>query len=346
MIAFPFSSDMVESGNHENRELTSFNEVINASWRNKPYYFREYFNDHLPLKNQIITLHSLVFMRLFNTTASPLVVVGSDGWLFFNNIGLDNPISDVTGVTSFSSEEMNRIASGINARTKSLSDAGIELRVLIIPNKEAVYSDFLPGYISSRRVQNSRTDVLADYLVRETDNVIYPKNELIKSKDDYRVYHKYDTHWNGIGGYIAAREVFLSLGIGLPEPGDCEIAQVKPSKDLAVMAGIEDFCNDDYEYEVLYNGENPEFTSEEIAPGILRHTGNAADKRTVVVIGDSYFAALRGYFCSQFCEVIEINRNTASYEPDKVIEKYQPSIVIRQVVERASSTLLQDDILS
>ena len=345
MLIFPLVSGFMNNENREKRELTTFSEVISAPYRNKPYFFRRYFNDHLPFKNQIITMHSLLTMRLFKTTASPLVAVGNEGWLFFNNIGLDNPVSDVTGLTSYSDEQMEIILENISRKTEQLEESGIDFRLLIIPNKEAVYSEYLPSYINSHRAEKSRTDLLVEFLLDNGRNVIYLKEGLLKEKEYNRVYYKYDTHWNSIGAYVAARELFSSLDISAPEIDDCDIVLSAPAKDLAVLAGIEDFCVDDYGAKVIWTKEAVTYESVEIAPGIIKHTSNAEDKRTVMVVGDSYFISLRGYFCEQFSEVIEINRNTAEYDPQKLIDKYHPDIIIRQVVERSSSTLMLEDIL-
>ncbi|NMA06700.1 MAG: hypothetical protein GX928_03155 [Ruminococcaceae bacterium] len=76
MIVYVFIRDTIDSENRENRELVQFSEVVAAPLRSKPYVFQQYFNDHLPFKNQLVALNSLISMRLFHTTASPLVLVG------------------------------------------------------------------------------------------------------------------------------------------------------------------------------------------------------------------------------------------------------------------------------
>ncbi len=344
MIAFPFVG--LSADNLENRELIDFSEVTRAPIRNKPAVFREFFNDHLPFKNEIVGINSLVSMKLFRTTASPLVVVGEDGWLFFNNIGKDNPIDDVVGNTSFSDEEMELAKNNIDRRARELAEKGIDLRILIAPNKEAMYREYLPEYIRSRAAAESRTDRLVYFLNGEEGRVVYPKEELENEKAEHRLYYRYDTHWNALGAYLGAQKLYHTLEIELPDLDSYQMETGVPPKDLANLAAIGDFCRDDVSYTLTGFDSGVTFEREEIANGYVRYTSDAADNRTVLVIGDSYFGALRPYFYTQFSTVIEINRNATQFNPNALIEEYQPDIVILEMVERASSILLHDDILS
>jgi len=346
MLAFPAVRGFIDTGNRENRRMTSFSEVIDAPYTDKPALFSEYYNDNLPFKNQIITLVSLMSMRFFRTTASPLVVMGEEGWLFFNNIGQDNPVSDVTGQTAFSAEELELVRENIARRAEDLRGRGIDFHILLIPNKEAIYKEYLPAYLRSRVAAESRTDMLASFLNSETQTVVYPGEVLARHASDYRLYYKYDSHWNELGAYLAARELFADMEIELPGLEQCELAPAAPSKDLAMLAGVSDFCNDDYAYQIKHFGTSVTVDTEYLLNGIVRYTSDAADKRTVLVIGDSYFEALKRCFYNQFADVIEVNRNIAEYDPNKLIKQHKPDIVVLQLVERASSVLLHEDILS
>jgi hypothetical protein len=345
MIVYVFIRDTIDTENRENRELVQFSEVVAAPLRSKPYVFQQYFNDHLPFKNQLVALNSLVSMRLFHTTASPLVLVGEENWLFFNNIGADNPIDDVLGITTYSEEDLERAAENIERRRENLKSQGIELCVMLVPNKEAAYSEYLPGYIRGKVADESRTDKLVAYLSKNGVDIVYPKDELLAAKEKNHVYYKYDTHWNHLGAYTGVCELYACMGISLPTLDNYQLTIGTPAKDLAELAGIGTFCEDDVSYWTEGFGEGVVYEAENVDYGHIRYTSDSEDNRTVLVIGDSYFGSMQPYFYLQFGEVIEINRNAAKYDPDELIARYRPDIVVLQLVERASSILLHEDIL-
>ncbi|MDO5138695.1 MAG: hypothetical protein Q4D71_09615, partial [Oscillospiraceae bacterium] len=83
VLAYPVLSQFIDTENHENRVLAEFPSISDGT-----EYFNKltvWFNDNLLYKNQLVSLHSNLFLSLFNTTPNPRVVVGEDGWLFYNN---------------------------------------------------------------------------------------------------------------------------------------------------------------------------------------------------------------------------------------------------------------------
>lgn len=347
VVVFQFTKGFLDTTNYENRELVSLGDVADAPLEKKPLAFQEYFNDHLPFKNQLVGLNSAVSLKLFKTTASPLVVVGADDWMFFNNIGQDNPIDDVIGATAFTPGEMAQIAANIDSRKSNLESRGIEFYLTIAPNKENIYAEYLPGYILERAQPQSRTDLLADYLLTSGTEFSYAKPELLAAKPSQQVYYKYDTHWNELGGYIGTRALFADMGIELaPLSGYTISAEpgAAPS-DLSDLAAISGLYNDDCAYTLEGFAPGVSYTVEDVAPGVKRSTSNAADTRTVLIFGDSYFNSMEQYVCRSFGEVVWVNRNTAAYDAETLIAEYEPDIVVLQIIERSSSVLLHDDIL-
>lgn len=288
MLVYPLVKNVLDTENRENRELVPFSEVAAAPLRNKPYVFQQYFNDHLPFKNQLVALNSLVSMRLFHTTASPLVLVGEEGWLFFNNIGADNPIDDVLGVTTYSEEDYERAADNIERRREQLELQGIDFHVMIVPNKEAAYSEYLPDYVRKNAAEESRTDGLMAYLSERGVDVVYPKDALLAVKEQNQVYYKYDTHWNHLGAYTGVRELYEKMGISLPLLNTYELTTSAPAKDLADLAAIGAYCEDDVSYWTEGFGADIHYEVENVDRGHVRYTSDAEDRRTVLVIGDSY----------------------------------------------------------
>ncbi|NMA06699.1 MAG: hypothetical protein GX928_03150 [Ruminococcaceae bacterium] len=249
------------------------------------------------------------------------------------------------GITTYSEEDLERAAENIERRRKNLKSQGIELYVMLVPNKEAAYSEYLPGYIRGKVADESRTDKLVEYLSKNGVDIVYPKHELLAAKEKNQVYYKYDTHWNHPGAYTGVCELYARMGISLPTLDNYQLTIGTPAKDLAELAGIGTFCEDDVSYWTEGFGEGVVYEAENVDYGHIRYTSDSEDNRTVLVIGDSYFGSMQPYFYLQFGEVIEINRNAAKYDPDELIARHRPDIVVLQLVERASSVLLHEDIL-
>ncbi|MCZ9961034.1 hypothetical protein OFQ54_04240 [Brachyspira hyodysenteriae] len=82
-----------------------------------------------------------------------------------------------------------------------LNNRGIELLIILPVDKKYIYSEYYPKYINKQLLVNNDKEKIFDELKSYVD-IIFPKNELMKYKDIYRLYYEFDDHWNNIGGYI------------------------------------------------------------------------------------------------------------------------------------------------
>lgn len=342
ILAYPLVSPYLDTENHENRILADLPAITDGfdffdnltSW----------FNDHLPYKNQLVSIHSNLFLSLFNTTPNPRVVVGEDGWLFYNNYDAESPIDDILGRTSFSAEETAIIENNLKEAGVSLNERDITFVFLLAPNKESIYREQLPEYLRDITVEQTRADILTKNI--ETGNciLVYPKEEILEAKDSYQLYYRYDTHWNRLGAYVGFRSVCNELGVNVPLLQELSVANdMGYPKDLADLAGIGSRCTSDSEYVItdLY----PDVTVEETQDDkVTVYTSNAETEKTVLVIHDSYYRSMRYYLPRVFTEVISVDRDYSDlYSVQKYIEKYQPEIVIMEVVERGIQIMLHEN---
>ena len=345
-LIFALVKDGVDTENHENRELASFPDS-SVHFERWPAAFDGWYIDHLPFKNQFTAANSLIQIALFNTTTSPRVVVGEDGWLFYNNYDADdNPISDILGHNEFTDAERETMLANIEAAQSARPDT--QFILLIAPNKETVYREMLPEYIAENAVRQTRVEQLCDRLAERTDCLVWPEDALLEAARTQQVYYKYDTHWNLIGGYIGVKEVCEKAGVTLPELSTLEIADsgaVYPA-DLAALAGIQARSTDDAEYSVVGFGEDVSVTRDElnfISPA-TRFTSNASDERIVLFVHDSFYKSMEGYLPLVFSEVISVERNYYDlYGCHALIEEFQPDIILMEVAERGAVLLLHED---
>ena len=342
LLLYPLVSPFLDTENHENRTLAQWPSLSDGT-----AVFGEistYFEDHLPYKNQMVSLQSSLFLSLFNNTSNPRVVVGQDGWLFYNNYDAENPMDDILGISRFSEEEIRQILRNLDDAAERAEESGTQFIFLLAPNKETVYREKLPVYLQDQLTDETRADLLAEAAEGGKAAFVYPKEALLREKENIPVYYRYDTHWNRLGGYIGFREVCRKAGIEVPKLSTFDITETTEyPKDLADLAGIGNRSGRDSEY--LIEGFHPELTvTKEDLGGAVRYTSDAEDERTVLIVHDSFYRSMIDYYPLVFGEVISVDRNYSDlYSVQEWIDRYQPDIVIMEVVERGIQILLHEN---
>ena len=141
------------------------------------------------------------------------VLEGRRNWLYFAE---DNSVEYYRGTNLLSEEELADYSARAAALQKLCDDKGIVLKLMIVPNKEQVYSEYMPSYEIKETYK--RVERLKDY-VKESSGIeiMYPKKELSVVKPYVQTYFKYDTHWNYAGAFIGAQ--VLNRSLGLPVTG-------------------------------------------------------------------------------------------------------------------------------
>ncbi len=345
-LLYPLLAPALDVQNHENRALAPFPDITEVGF-GFPAAFEEYYNDHLPFKNQLTALHSRLFLSLFNTTSNPRVVVGRDGWLFYNNYDAENPIDDLLGKSAYSDAELAQIAENLSSASARLAAQNRAFYFILPPNKESIYSEYLPDYLLENAVEETRADSLYAYLCAQGIPIVYPKDALLAAKADAQLYYRYDTHWNRLGGYVGFRALCEQMDISLPALDALLPAGFDSSypRDLAELAGLGAASRDDAEYTIELFPQVTIVHEEESPDGAFnRYTSDAPDRRTVLLIHDSYYKSMIDYFPQVFGEVIAVHRDYADlYAAQVLIEQYDCDIVVMEVVERGATLLLHEN---
>ena len=176
------------------------------------------------------------------SVASNITIFGKNNWLFMQNPNDGSSYHDYVGDNAFTEEEMASIAKRLTKQKEDAEKAGKEFALLIIPNKEVIYSENMPTYIE-RVSEVTRTDKLVEYLRSNTElDIVYPKELYNQCKDDYQLYYQTDSHCNMQGSFVAVAELMnlkyqkqLSL-----ENTRFDIHKNNYCGDLGVMLGRQD----------------------------------------------------------------------------------------------------------
>ncbi len=329
-----FLGRYVDSENYENRIMASRPVFSLENYETFPEEYETYYNDNIPFRNQLIRFNNSIDFFVFNQPANERVVIGKDGWLFYC-YGTEQSL----GYWDFTNDQLQKIADNLMNTKRILEGLGIEFVLFIAPNKETIYMDELPDYYEIRNHYTS-TDQLVDYLIENTDiRVIYPKQELLnakRDKADVLLYHKLDTHWNVVGGYIGARILAEELGVKMPSLDEVCLEKTFSSRgDLTDMLNIE-IKDGDIDYDISgvssLNTVNEKF---DLDADFIYHTAGA-DPRKLFVRRDSFSIALAPSLATQFEHSLWIHAN--DFKQQQIFD-YDADIFVLEVVERDEKLL-------
>ena len=148
---------------------------------------------------------------------APEVILGTDGWLYYIGPAGERLLDrHVRGRDPFSQDELDRWRQFLVERTRRFRSLGARYVLVIAPNKESIYPEYLPPWIGPR-VGPTRLDQLMSSLKSATDlTVIDLRGAVLADKSASILYYKTDTHWNTRGAYVAYREIMRVLAREFP----------------------------------------------------------------------------------------------------------------------------------
>lgn len=326
----------VDSSNYENRSFAPRPTFHVETYQNYPSEYEAFFNDNLPFRNELISLNSWVYYRIFGTPANENVILGKDKWLFYHSVSDGNPLADYEGNLSFSAEETEEMAAASLATQDRLRKMGIRFAVLIPPNKERVYSQHMPERYAFSPI--SRSDQMMEVLKAKGVPIISPKENLLALRSEYELYYPYDTHWNQLGAYVGTCSVLESWGMATADLSELQISAFeRRGDDLANMLHLGEWVfNDGTEYSIAGNFDDG---TAPIGEGLAYFENpDAPCKQAVFLLGDSYRTAMKPALCLYFSDVYVADQKLYSYD---MLEQASPDCLIVEYVERNSDKLAE-----
>ncbi len=325
---------------NENRRLAERPPVPRNFTEAKVYSDRwlNFYRDHFGFRNTLIRGVALTRFRGLGADTDGRVLLGRDGWLFLRPDGDQNFIA-FRGLNPFSEDELDAWQHFLERCASWLAARGIPLLIVIPPNKETVYPEYLPDEVSPIRPP-SRLDQLVERL-RRTHSPVHLldlRPALMAAKASGRLYFKTDTHWNDEGAYVAYRAIMNAVKALLPgwniapQPRGNFVPQRVPvvEGDLARMMDMPDQYPDEW---LILRRRIPF----EVPPGAMDPKGicvtdlNDPTLPRLVFYHDSFAIALAPMIGPNFNHVFW----SFNYEMDpKAIERERPDVVIDEFLER------------
>ena len=288
--------------------------------------FLKYYEDNFGFRYTFMKFASNLKVKIFKTYPKSIdlkVLRGKNGWLFYKR---GNETEDFEGRVPFAKSSLIKIVQNQKERVSYLnqiSNKKIKFYTFIPPDKTVVYSEYLPhGVFLNKNEQNSRITQLLNTGIE----IIYPKNSIIKNKDKGLLYFKTDTHWSYLGAYFGYRALMEEI-----------------SKDFNVKTlELSDFTKE------TYINESPDLLdivnvgTKKSETGYKYNCKNNITKSNlrIIIFGDSFLEYLKPYL---ECTFQNISINPSGTLDRGLIEKFNPDVVILEIVQRNIKQLENKD---
>ena len=307
---------------------------------------RDFVSNGFGFRLALMRLHNAAQYRLLGRSASPSVVLGKEGWLFYTN---DKNLDDYRTAERLSPRDLKTWGRVLIERRDWLGARGIRYLFVLAPNPHTIYPEFLPENLVKIR-EETRLDQIAGYLTRETDlDILDLRPALRAAKLGGRLYHRTDTHWNQRGAFVAYREIARRLQSWFPslrpieESDVVETTEIGPGGDLAGMLALRDVYREE-EFRVVPNrplrargpkGEPLPYETivVKIRPLVESEIADPSLPKAVV-IRDSYCSPLVPLLSEHFRRAVYVWQ---MFDP-ALIEHEKPDVVIEESVERLATS--------
>ncbi len=308
-----------------------------------PARFEAYFNDQFGFRKRLIYWLALVKVKGLGVTSTSGVTLGRNGWLY---LASDAARSSYRASRPFTTEQLDTYRQTLEARRDWLASRDIPYLLVILPNKDTIYPEFMPPAYNKVNPR-SRLDQLVDYMrSHSTVPILDIRDDLRQAKQVERVFQVTDSHWNLRGGYVAYGRIMQALRTWFPEVQTMarsefrEGAENRPGGDLARMLGIPDEFPEERLTLVPRDGWHFRHTDETFPiaarcahPELTQATEcDDAKLPRAVLFRDSFAAQLIPFLAEHFQRILCIWDNDFDRA---IIEHERPGVVIHEVVERS-----------
>jgi hypothetical protein len=339
----------------ENRKMASKPELslILSSFPDYAAQFEKYYNDSFGLREKLIRWNNRLRLFLFGESPISGVRLGREGWLYY---AAEWELEEYENVMPYKVEGLEQIWGIQEDRRLWLDRRGIKLFIVVAPDKETIYGEYLPPGLH-RIGKESRLDQLTSYFRSKPGiEIIDLREPLLQAKSAQRLYHRTDTHWNDYGacvGYAALMDriarYFPSVGRPTIDSYTVSIAEGKGG-DLADMLSLGDVIKEEritlapkfIPRAVDASRSYPDPVDTSVYPGrkmVVKET-NDPHLPKALIFRDSFASPLIPFLAESFQSSVFVW--TFDFLPE-LIEREKPDIVIYECVERYIHSLSKEN---
>ena len=322
--------------NYENRTFASKPIFILTNINEYPKKYEEYFNDYLPFRNELVRLKNLNDIFVFNNLVHKDLILGKEKWLFLK---WDPLIPNYMGTYTYTEEELERAKNNLIRLKEVFNQNGADFYMVICPDKNQIYPEYMPDYIKRIHPEFNATDVFIKYMKENTDlNIIYLKEYFLDIKKYYPIYYKFDAHWNKLGAYFGYQEIMNNIGKDYININNISLQRIDNAENTPSLAKLASLRNSKlYKYDTEYIISNYTEYKYRLLTNYrweyISCESDSKDNTSIVMIRDSFADNIFDYMSTRFSKTSYIIAGSDSYSISNII-KTNPNIVIYLSVER------------
>lgn len=351
----------------ENRQVVSMTGIDRFTSHGLKRFFgnkNQYIDDRLMGKEELVPVLNELLLDPEKVSRFDLSkgLIGKNEWIFLGNDYsrvIDKHCQENFPLDNY---EFQSSINKIDLLKNTTEGLGGTYVLFIAPDKHNIYCDELPQWLGAT-CKNSEiyTRKLISKIEDETSvNVVYPAVELKSQISKGQLFHKSDTHWNLLGGkvgFVALMRNMERLGLirDFQEIPLMDLKQIRNEKlgDLAHILALPSGYKISKDFDYLFQRPDQLLVrwkevnkKEELKPFTVS-SGSAPSKfyaymknesamyRTkLLVLCDSFNNAMSPYFNLYFSDVMYVSRRSSMDEKIRAIQKFKPTIVINEIVER------------
>lgn len=351
----------------ENRQVVSMTGIDRFTSHGLKRFFgnkNQYIDDRLMGKEELVPVLNELLLDPEKVSRFDLSkgLIGKNEWIFLGNDYsrvIDKHCQENFPLDNY---EFQSSINKIDLLKNTTEGLGGTYVLFIAPDKHNIYCDELPQWLGDT-CKNSEiyTRKLISKIEDETSvNVVYPAVELKSQISKGQLFHKSDTHWNLLGGkvgFVALMRNMERLGLirDFQEIPLMDLKQIRNERlgDLAHILALPSGYKISKDFDYLFQRPDQLLVrwkevnkKEELKPFTVS-SGSAPSKfyaymknesamyRTkLLVLCDSFNNAMSPYFNLYFSDVMYVSRRSSMDEKIRAIQKFKPTIVINEIVER------------
>lgn len=300
--------------------------------KNLPSTLSAYLSDHFGFRGSLITVNGLLRAKLLHTSTSPKVIFGKQHFLFYAG---DKSLESYDGSRPITDCDIDSWVLLLNRRQAWLATKGIPLFVLLAPDKQTIYPEFMPDGIH-HAIPTSADRWVAAIRSRTHVPLIDMRPPLTAEKERRRVFHKTDTHWDPWGAYIAYREFLNEIARVSPPLGAKIGPPVDPTTLTTDFKTITGDLNRLLGLSILEGERAQDFLPAHPVPiraddaVVDGGTGNPKQPR-MLMFRDSFASAMAPFLAPHFDHIF--GTAIPVFDPD-LVKKEHPDLVVVELVER------------
>lgn len=328
----------ITSENPIESNLTSYPPVNTfEDWITFHSRFDIFLADNFPVRTDFVRRIYWARYKILKQKVFPQTLVGKDGWIYYTS---EQNIADYQKTNLLNTQQIEEIQKKIDHWGIFFEERGIPFVILVAPNKETIYPEYIPNIAQPLGTTSRLDQILTQIKFPANIQVVDPREALLQAKQKEIIYFKTDTHWNINGGCIAYSMLMSSIQNQLSylKPFKCEDVQrskIIVSGDLSNMLGMIGVLTEE-NFIGSINNSQTQITQKNGRFWIVSES-SLPNRFHIMVYRDSFFTELIPLLSENFSRVDYFWNFQINYD---LINRERPDLVVFEFTERYAQEAL------